>query len=58
MKQTNCNKCKKHIDKTDCNNTYITITRKWFMLNNKKVKGRKITLCDECGLNLLQENDL
>lgn len=52
-KQNECYVCKAHIDESDCNETYITAKSKWFMMNEKMVKGRNIILCGDCGLKII-----
>jgi len=53
-----CKKCKKYIDKSDSNITWVNISTKWFYLNDKLIKGRRILLCGECGLSILHDNDI
>lgn len=48
-----CVKCGRHVDRSDANKTFITLTRKWFFLNGEYVKNRRILLCADCGLEMI-----
>ena len=53
FKVKKCDICNGTVDKSDCSETFVTINRKWFMLNNEKVSGKRLLLCDSCGLKVM-----
>jgi len=50
MKNLECKLCKGIIDKDDPSKTWITITEKWYMLNDKRVPNERYYVCDDCWL--------
>ena len=61
MKCKTCFKCGGMVDKSDCAETFITITSKWFMflpaenVTAVKIPGKRILLCGNCGLGIIHE---
>lgn len=55
-KNNTCSICKKHIDKSDACNSWLTIIEKGYynLTQEKEIKGNRETICQDCKFNITQ----
>ena len=62
MRESNCSMCNKKIDKSNCRDYWVTITRKLYykdgdemvngriLVSDTKIPTKRITICSDCTL--------